>query len=90
MNFFVLRKLALSEDLPKTAIFVGLIYLALSRPAVHYDSHLARVFRRGSLRIPPHGVRTALDVDAIAEITSYGEYAGFGEQLRSAAGQAAT
>jgi hypothetical protein len=43
LNFFVIRNLGLREDLPKTAIFVGLIYLAISRPAVHYDSHVARV-----------------------------------------------
>ncbi|MEI9976601.1 MAG: hypothetical protein WDO73_33830 [Ignavibacteriota bacterium] len=31
------------EKLPHTAIFVGLLYLALSRPAVAYDYHVARV-----------------------------------------------
>jgi hypothetical protein len=43
LNFFVMRNLARLEDLPRTAICVGLIYIAISRPAVHYDSHVARV-----------------------------------------------
>ena len=43
LNFFLLRKLALFEGIPKTAVFVGLMYLAISRPAVAYDSHIARV-----------------------------------------------
>src|SRR5215471_9898095 len=43
INFFVIRKLGQFEGLPDTAIFVGLIYLAISRPAVAYDYHVARV-----------------------------------------------
>src|SRR3954453_14598728 len=43
INFFVIRKLGEFESLPRTAIFVGLIYVALSRPAVAYDYHVARV-----------------------------------------------
>ena len=43
VNFFVVRKLGQFENLPRTAIFVGLIYLALNRPAVAYDYHVARV-----------------------------------------------
>ena len=43
INFFAIRNLALAEELPRTAVFVGLIYLAISRPAVAYDSHVARV-----------------------------------------------
>src|SRR5262249_2872333 len=31
------------ENLPEPAVFVGLIYLALNRPAVAYDYHVARV-----------------------------------------------
>ena len=43
INFFAVRKLGQFEDLPRTAIFVGLTYLALNRPAVAYDYHVARV-----------------------------------------------
>ena len=43
LNFFAVRALAHFEDLPRPAIFVGLIYLALNRPAVAYDYHVARV-----------------------------------------------
>jgi hypothetical protein len=43
LSFFVIRKLALFENLPRTAIFAGLMYLAVGRAAVHYDSHVARV-----------------------------------------------
>jgi hypothetical protein len=43
LNFFVLRNLARFEELPSLAIFVGLIYLAVNRAAVHYDCHVARV-----------------------------------------------
>ena len=43
VNFFAVRELGRFEKLPRTAIFVGLIYLALNRPAVAYDYHVARV-----------------------------------------------
>jgi hypothetical protein len=43
IGFFAVRGLARFEGLPRTAIFAGLIYLALSRPAVAYDYHVARV-----------------------------------------------
>ena len=43
INFFAIRNLAQIENLPRTAIFVGLIFLALNRPAVAYDYHVARV-----------------------------------------------
>ena len=42
-GFFAVRELGKFEGLPRAAIFVGLIYLALSRPAVSYDYHVARV-----------------------------------------------
>ena len=42
-NFLAVRELGQFEHLPGPAIFVGLIYLALSRPAVSYDYHVARV-----------------------------------------------
>jgi uncharacterized PurR-regulated membrane protein YhhQ (DUF165 family) len=43
VNFFAVRNLARFENLPRAAIFVGLIFLALNRPAVAYDYHVARV-----------------------------------------------
>jgi hypothetical protein len=43
INFFAVRHLGQFENLPPTAIFVGLIFLALSRPAVAYDYHVARI-----------------------------------------------
>jgi hypothetical protein len=43
INFFAIRHLAQFENLPRTAIFVGLIFLAINRPAVAYDYHVARV-----------------------------------------------
>ena len=43
LGFFVIRKLALEEGLPHSAIFAGLMFVAVNRPAVHYDSHVARV-----------------------------------------------
>jgi hypothetical protein len=43
INFFLLREIARMEDLPRTAIFVGLIYLAISRPAVQYEFSVTRV-----------------------------------------------
>ena len=43
LYFFAVRSLAQFENLPRTAISIGLIYLAISRPAVAYDYHVARV-----------------------------------------------
>ena len=43
INFFAIGTLARLENLRRQAIFVGLIYLALNRPAVAYDYHVARV-----------------------------------------------
>src|SRR4051812_31175381 len=43
LNFFAARELAVFERLPRAAIFVGLAYLALSRPGIAYDYHVARV-----------------------------------------------
>jgi hypothetical protein len=43
VNFFAVRELGHCGNIPRTAIFVGLIYLALNRPAVAYDYHVARV-----------------------------------------------
>ena len=43
LNFFAVRELAVFDRLPRAAIFVGLTYLALSRPGVAYDYHVARV-----------------------------------------------
>lgn len=43
INFFAVRALGQFDNLPKTAVCVGLIFLALSRPAVSYDFHVARV-----------------------------------------------
>jgi hypothetical protein len=43
VGFFAIRELGQFENLPRAAIFVGLMYLALSRPAVSYDYHVARV-----------------------------------------------
>jgi hypothetical protein len=43
LNFFALRALARFENMPPAAICAGLILLALSRPAVAYDYHVARV-----------------------------------------------
>jgi hypothetical protein len=43
INFFVVREIARMEDLPRTAVFVGLIYLAISRPAVQYEFSVTRV-----------------------------------------------
>jgi hypothetical protein len=43
IDFFVIRALGQFEKLPRTAISVGLIYLAINRPAVAYDYHVARV-----------------------------------------------
>lgn len=43
INFFAIRNLGRFENLPRPAISAGLIYLAISRPAVAYDYHVARV-----------------------------------------------
>jgi hypothetical protein len=43
VNFFVIRKIAEFENLPRTSIFAGLAYLALSGPAAGYDSQVSRV-----------------------------------------------
>ena len=43
LNFFAVRALGNFENLPKSAILAGLIYLAISRPGVTYDYHVARV-----------------------------------------------
>lgn len=43
VNFFAVRELATLDKLPRAAIFAGLTYLALSRPGVAYDYHVARV-----------------------------------------------
>jgi len=43
INFFAIRALGEFDSLPRTAVFVGLTYLALTRPAVTYDYHVARV-----------------------------------------------
>ena len=43
VNFFAIRALGQFENLPKTAIGAGLLYLAVNRPAVAYDYHVARV-----------------------------------------------
>jgi hypothetical protein len=43
VSFFVVRELGRFENIPRAAIFAGLTYLALSRPAVSYDYHVARV-----------------------------------------------
>ena len=43
LAFFAVRELGRFEGLPRTAIFAGLTYLALSRPAVAFDYHVARV-----------------------------------------------
>ena len=43
VDYFAIRALGQLEPLPKAAISVGLIYLAISRPAVAYDYHVARV-----------------------------------------------
>jgi hypothetical protein len=43
LNFFAVRALARLEDLPRAAMFVGLMYIALSRPGIAYDYHVARV-----------------------------------------------
>jgi hypothetical protein len=43
VNFFAIRALGQFERLPRAAIATGLIYLAINRPAVAYDYHVARV-----------------------------------------------
>ena len=43
IDFFAIRALGQFEKLPRTAISVGLVYLAINRPAVAYDYHVARV-----------------------------------------------
>ena len=43
LNFFVVREIGRFDQLPRTAIFAGLVYLALSRPGVTYDYHVARI-----------------------------------------------
>jgi hypothetical protein len=43
LNFFVVRRLAIFDGLAPAAIAVGLTYLALSRPGVVYDYHVARI-----------------------------------------------
>ena len=43
LNFFALRALGRFEKLPPAAISAGLLFLALSRPAIAYDYHVARV-----------------------------------------------
>jgi hypothetical protein len=43
LGFFAIRNLALEEGLPHNAIAIGLICIAINRPAVHYDSHVSRV-----------------------------------------------
>ena len=43
LNFFVVREIGRFDQLPRTAILVGLTYLALSRPGVAYDYHVARI-----------------------------------------------
>jgi hypothetical protein len=43
LNFFAIRRWAIVEQLPAAAIFAGLLYVAISRPAVAYDYHVARV-----------------------------------------------
>ena len=43
LTFFAIRSIGQFEKLPRTAIFVGLLYLAVSRPAVAYDYHVSRV-----------------------------------------------
>lgn len=43
LNLFVVRKLGLFEGLPAAAIGVGLLYVALSRPGIVYDYHVARI-----------------------------------------------
>jgi hypothetical protein len=43
LNFFAVRALGQFENLPRTAVSIGLIYLAISRPAVAYDYHVARI-----------------------------------------------
>jgi hypothetical protein len=43
VNFFVVREIGRFDQLPRSAIFAGLVYLALSRPGVAYDYHVARI-----------------------------------------------
>jgi hypothetical protein len=43
LNFFAVRELAGFDRLPRAAVFTGLLYLAMSRPGVAYDYHVARV-----------------------------------------------
>lgn len=43
IGFFAIRNIARFEDVPRMAIFAGLIYLAINRPAVAYDYHVARL-----------------------------------------------
>lgn len=43
VNLLAMRALGEFEGLPGAAIFAGLTYLALSRPAIAYDYHVARV-----------------------------------------------
>jgi len=43
LNFFATRELGRFENHSRAAIFAGLLYLAVSRPAVVYDYHVARV-----------------------------------------------
>jgi hypothetical protein len=43
LNFFVIRHLAQFDNPPRAAVFAGLLYLAINRPAVAYDYHVARV-----------------------------------------------
>lgn len=43
LAFFAVRNIAHFEDIPRPAIFLGLIYVAINRPAVAYDYHVARV-----------------------------------------------
>jgi hypothetical protein len=43
LNFFATRELGRFEGHSRAAIFAGLLYLAVSRPGVAYDYHVARV-----------------------------------------------
>src|SRR3569832_1141534 len=48
LNFFATRELGRFEGHSRAAIFAGLLYLAMSRPGVAYDYHVARVSNHDS------------------------------------------